>query len=75
MDQEREDADIRIPQPTERRHDVDTEGTIQPWEEGPNTQGFQHGTWNYNHDTRDEVGPAIAANEGEEETGEREREK
>jgi hypothetical protein len=33
---------------------------IEPWEEPENTQGFQHGSWNYAHSTRNEVGPALA---------------
>ena len=34
--------------------------SIEPWEEPENTQGFQHGSWNYAHSTRNEVGPALA---------------
>ena len=34
--------------------------SVEPWEEPENTQGFQHGSWNYVHSTRNEVGPALA---------------
>jgi hypothetical protein len=37
--------------------------SIEPWEEPENTQGFQHGSWNYAHSTRNEVGPVLAERE------------
>ena len=38
--------------------------SVEPWEEDDNAQGLLHGSWNYVHDSRNSVGPAIAA-EGE----------
>jgi hypothetical protein len=43
--------------------------SVEPWEEGSNTRGFQHGGWDYLHATRDEAGPA-ATEPGNEESGE-----
>jgi hypothetical protein len=31
----------------------DDKRTVSPGEEGPNTQGFQHGSWEYEHDNTD----------------------
>ncbi len=75
MEQERGDNDIRTPQPSERRHDVDAEGTIQPWEESPRTQGFHNGGWNYNHNTRNEAGPALTAADADQATLDQQSEK
>jgi hypothetical protein len=32
------------------------DATIEPWEEGENTQGFQHGSWDYNQARNDHSG-------------------
>lgn len=39
---------------------------VELWEEGEHAQGFQHGSWNYLHSTRNEVGPALAEPGGNE---------
>ena len=49
---------LNLPEPHEAAKDRIS--SVEPWEEGENTQGFQHGSWNYVHGTRNEVGPALA---------------
>lgn len=51
----REDEGMWEPHEAGERRD-----SVEPWEEGENAQGFQHGSWNYVHSTHNEVGPALA---------------
>ena len=53
-----EDIDVRSPDVFETPFEAEILGselpddkrTVSPGEEGPNTQGFQHGSWKYEHD-------------------------
>ena len=66
MDQEQDSDDARSPNVFERPHEAEilgggapqpgeSGGTVEPWEEPENTQGFQHGSWNYDHDVRERI--------------------